>query len=284
MKEDRMQQTRFELKYLLKESVAERVREFARCHLDLDPFGAGLPDYSYPVHSIYLDSDRLEIYWRTVNGDKNRFKLRLRYYNDKANTPVFFEIKRRVDNAILKQRAGVKRSAAALLLRGHYPGPDDLCGDGADSLAAAQRFVRLMTEMEATPRSHISYRREAYISQDDHLRVTMDRDILSEPRLVPEIRVNMDKPVRSFEGLVILELKFTERFPNWFRELVRMANAMQSGAAKYVSGVAGLGHRRVGARHAEVLEEESLLSNFRPGDDLPASVRQELGEANRRKT
>ena len=284
MKEDRMQQTRFELKYLLKESVAERVRDFAQGHLDLDPYGAGRPDYSYPVHSLYLDSDRLELYWRTVNGDKNRFKLRLRYYNEQADAPVFFEIKRRVDNAILKQRAAVKRSAAPLLLRGHFPGPEELCGSDPASLAAAQRFVRLMTEMEASPRSHISYRREAYLSQDDHLRVTMDRDILSEPRLKPEIRVTMDKPVRSFDGLVILELKFTERFPNWFRELVRMANVMQSGAAKYVSGVAGLGHRRLGARHAEVLEEESLLSNFRPGDDLPASVRQELGEGNRRKT
>ena len=284
MKKDRMQQTRFELKYLLKESVAERVREFARCHLDFDPFSAGRPDYSYPVHSLYLDSDRLELYWRTVNGDKNRFKLRLRYYNDQADAPVFFEIKRRMDNAILKQRAAVKRSAASLLLRGHLPGPEDLCGDGPAGLAAAQRFVQLMTESNASPRSHISYRREAYISEDDHLRVTMDRDILSEPQLDGTIRTAMDKPVRSFKGLVVLELKFTERFPNWFRELVRMANAMQSGAAKYVSGVAGLGHRRVGAKHAEVLEEESLLSNFRPGDDLPASVRQDLGEGGRRKT
>ena len=278
-----MQQSRFELKYLLKESVAERVREFARGHLNLDPFGAGRPDYSYPVHSLYLDSDRLELYWHTVNGDKNRFKLRLRYYNEQANAPVFFEIKRRVNNAILKQRAAVKRSAVPLLLCGHLPGPEDLCGDDPAGLAAAQRFVRLMTQTEASPRSHISYRREAYLSEDDHLRVTMDRDVLSEPQLDSTIRTAMEKPVRSFPGLVVLELKFTERFPNWFRELVRMANAMQTGAAKYVSGIGALGHRRVGARHAEVLEEESLLSNFRPGDDLPASVRQELGQGGRRK-
>jgi len=279
-----MQQARFELKYLLKESVAERVREFARGHLDLDPFAAGRPDDSYAVHSLYLDSDRLERYWHTVNGDKNRFKLRLRYYSDQANAPVFFEIKRRVNNAILKQRAAVKRSAAPLLLRGHFPAPEDLCGSVPAGLAAAQRFVRLMTEVETSPRSHICYRREAYLSEDDHLRVTLDRDILSEPQLDPAIRVTMDNPVRSFQGLVVLELKFTERFPNWFRDLVRMANAMQSGAPKYVSGVAGLGHRRLGARHAEVLEEESLLSNFRPGDDLPASVRQELGKGDKRKT
>jgi len=141
-----------------------------------------------------------------------------------------------------------------------------------------------MTDMEAGPRSHISYRREAYVTEDDHVRVTLDRDILSEPQLEPAIRVTMDKPVRSYEGLVVLELKFTERFPNWFRELVRMANAVQCGAPKYISGVAGLGHRRLGARHAEVLEEESLLSNFQPGDDLPASVRQELGQGKKRKT
>lgn len=277
-----MQQTRFELKYLLKENVAERVRDFAQGHLDLDPYSAGRADYSYPVHSLYLDSDRLEIYWRTVNGDKNRFKLRLRYYDDKPNSPIFFEIKRRMDNAILKQRAGVKRTAAALLLRGHLPGPDDLCGDSSAGLAAAQQFIRLMIQTEASPRSHICYKREAYLSDNDHLRVTMDRDVLSEPQLDPSVRVKMDNPVRSYEGLVILELKFTERFPNWFRELVRMANAMQTGAAKYVSGVGGLGHRRLGAHHAEVLEEESLLSNFRPGDDLPTAVRQALVE--KRKT
>jgi hypothetical protein len=87
----------------------------------------------------------------------------------------------------------------------------------------------------------------------------------------------MHKPVHSFPGFVVLELKFTNRFPNWFRELVRMANAMQCGAAKYLSGVQLLGHDRLGARHAEVLEEESLLSTFKPGDDLPAFVRQDKG-------
>jgi hypothetical protein len=82
----------------------------------------------------------------------------------------------------------------------------------------------------------------------------------------------MTSPVHAFKGFVILELKFTNRFPNWFRELVRMANVMQCGAAKYVSGVQLIGHRRLGA-HAEVLEEESLLSTYKAGDDLPVCVR-----------
>src|SRR5947207_15392272 len=121
MRRDRMQHSRFELKYLISDSTSERVRDFVRCYLAIDESGVGKPNYSYPVHSLYLDSDNLEIYWRTVNGDKNRYKLRLRYYSDHPDTPVFFEIKRRMKDVILKQRGGVKHDAVALILNGHIP-------------------------------------------------------------------------------------------------------------------------------------------------------------------
>src|SRR5436190_20301151 len=123
MSRDRMQQSRFELKYLIKETMAERVRDFVRCYLGMDEYGVGKSDYSYPVHSLYLDSDNLEIYWRTVNGDKNRYKLRLRYYSNNPGTPVFFEVKRRMKDVILKQRGGVKQDAVTKLLNGHFPEP-----------------------------------------------------------------------------------------------------------------------------------------------------------------
>src|SRR6185436_14160722 len=138
MARDRMQQSRFELKYLITESTAERVRDFVRCYLGIDEFGVGRPNYSYPVHSLYLDSDSLELYWRTINGDKNRFKLRLRYYSDHADSPVFFEIKRRMKDIILKQRGGVKQSAVPLLLHGHFPSPEHLITKDPGSLVAVQ--------------------------------------------------------------------------------------------------------------------------------------------------
>jgi hypothetical protein len=272
-----MQQSRFELKYLISEDVAGRVRDFVRCYLGIDEYGVGKPDFSYPVHSLYLDSDNLEIYWRTVNGDKNRFKLRLRYYSDHPDTPVFFEIKRRMKDIIMKQRGGVKQTAVPSLLNGHFPSPDQMVSRDPKGLVSVQKFIQLMTELQAKPKSHIYYKREAYVSDNDEVRVTMDRDVFSEPNLTSSIKVKMTNAVHSYKGFVILELKFTNRFPNWFRELVRMANAMQSGAAKYLSGVQLMGRNRLGARHAEVLEEESLLSSVRPGDDLPSFVREDKG-------
>lgn len=273
---DRMQQSRFELKYLISERTAQRLRDFVRCHLSMDEYSVGRPNYSYPVHSLYLDSDDLEIYWRTVNGDKNRYKLRLRYYSDNPDTPVFFEIKRRMKDVILKQRGGVRHSAVSLLLNGQMPEEKHMITKDPGSLVAVQRFQYLMMQLNAKPKSHIFYQREAYVAENDEVRVTMDRDIYSEPNLSPTIKVKMTKPVLSYAGFVVLELKFTNRFPNWFRELVRVANSMQCGAAKYVSGVGLLGHTRLSA-HAEVLEEESLLDNFQPGDDLPTFERQDRG-------
>jgi SPX domain protein involved in polyphosphate accumulation len=136
MARDRMQQSRFELKYLIREDVAEKVRDFVTCYLNLDEYGVGRPNYSYPVHSLYLDNDDLEIYWRTVNGDKNRYKLRLRYYSNKAGTPVFFEIKRRMKDVIMKQRGGVKQEAVPLLLDGHLPDDSQMLSKDPGSMVA----------------------------------------------------------------------------------------------------------------------------------------------------
>src|SRR5213082_2494745 len=113
---DNLQHQRFELKYLVDEKTALAVREYVSSFLILDKFGAKQPDFSYPIHSLYLDSDDLTFYWQTINGNKNRYKLRLRYYDENPKTPVFFEIKRRMNNAILKERGGVPRDAVPEVL------------------------------------------------------------------------------------------------------------------------------------------------------------------------
>ena len=118
-----MQQSRFELKYIISEPTALLARDFVRSYLDMDEYSVGRPNYSYPVHSLYLDSDDLKLYWTTINGDKNRYKLRLRYYSTNQDTPVFFEIKRRVNSCIQKQRGGVRQDAVDRILSGYMPEP-----------------------------------------------------------------------------------------------------------------------------------------------------------------
>jgi hypothetical protein len=236
-----MQRQRFELKYMLDEPTAQAIRDVITTRLELDENGVGKPNYSYPVHSLYLDSPDLYTFWTTINGDKNRFKLRIRFYNDQPNTPVFFEIKRRVNSCILKQRGGVKKEAVARLLQGHFPMSSDMLSQDPKSLVAVQRFLDLTARIQAVPQAHVCYLREAYVDPvSDNVRVTFDRDVYTEPRSTPTFGVEMNQPSRPFGNRVILELKFTDRFPEWLRGTVERFSLMQCGAAKYAEGLAGL--------------------------------------------
>lgn len=246
MSGDRLQATRFELKYRVNAQVAVQMREFVRAYLVPDEYSEGKPDYSYHNHSVYLDSDDLRLYWDVLNSNKNRYKLRIRYYDDNPETPVFFEIKRRMNDAILKKRCAVRRSAVAQLLAGQLPEAQHLFFPSPKSFDAIQEFWYLKEDLRASPKTHVTYRREAWVSvADNSVRVSFDREVCSAPHFTGETTTRMENYVMPFEPDVILELKFTGRFPNWFREMVEVFGVMQLGAAKYADGVDRLGETRL---------------------------------------
>jgi SPX domain protein involved in polyphosphate accumulation len=242
---DRLQKQRFEQKYIVDERVAFAIRDFLGSYLELDEYGATQPLHSYPVHTLYLDSPDLILYQKTINGEKNRFKLRLRFYENGDDSPVYAEIKRRVNNVIQKRRAAVRREAVRWILAGHC-GADFLHHGGPEDFAALDAFCTLLNRLGARPQVHVSYLREAWMSQaSDSVRVTIDRQVRSEPRKELSLRHEMSNPIHVFRNGVVLELKFTDRYPNWFRELVQAFGLRQGSAAKYVDGVVRMGERGI---------------------------------------
>ena len=240
-----LQQQRFELKYLIPEDIAPALRDFVSGYLELDEYALNRPSLSYPVHSLYLDSADLKTYQATVNGTKNRFKLRLRYYDDRPETPVFCEVKARVDNCILKQRCGVRREAVPLLVAGQLPELEQLLSKETRHLAALQRFNFLQNKLTARPKAHNHYLREAWVSPNDNsVRVTFDRQILIEPCFVAKVATVMTRPVQVFPEFTVLELKFTARHPRWLNEMVQRFDLIQSSSAKYAEGVQLIGEHR----------------------------------------
>ncbi len=237
-----LQLSRLEHKYVIAPEVALAARDFIACYLEIDEFGATQPNLSYPVHSLYLDSDDLHIYWGTINGDKNRYKLRLRYYENRPNAPVYFEIKRRMNNAIMKQRGAVRREAVTQVLAGMLPTAAQLTSADPRHLVAIQRFVELAGTVRAKPKAHVAYQREAWVQPDDNsIRVTLDREVLCGVDQTTSLKTEMDRPYQVFGNQVVLELKFTGRFPDWFGQMVRTFNLHQGSAAKYADGVALMG-------------------------------------------
>ncbi len=244
-----MQMQRWELKYIIPEDTALAVARFVSSYTVLDDYGVGKPHNSYPIHSLYLDSEALTIYWHTINGNKNRFKLRLRFYDNSPESPVFFEIKRRMNNAILKQRGGVRRKSVDYILAGHLPQPEHLIKqDNPKEHVALQRFSQYIKEYKAVPKAHIHYLREAWVSRHDNsLRVTFDRNVLISAEPTARLEIDHVNPTCVYGKDVVLEFKFTGRFPDYLRECCRIFGLTTTTAAKYADGIALAGERRFGA-------------------------------------
>ncbi|HYV29143.1 MAG TPA: VTC domain-containing protein, partial [Candidatus Eisenbacteria bacterium] len=120
-----------------------------------------------------------------------------------------------------------------------------------------------ISEIHARPKVHITYLREAWVSTlDNSVRVTLDRKVTAEPDLTARVSTQVRQPTGVFgQNDVILELKFTNRFPDWFRELVRVFNCVQCGAAKYVEGASAIGEEKLGAAAALMAQATSDEKN-----------------------
>ncbi len=278
---DRAQRSRREIKYLIREETALAVRSFVNCYLEPDEFAVGRVDSSYPVHSLYLDSNDLDTYRASfVNGERNRFKLRIRYYDDDPGSPVFFEIKRRINEHIVKQRARVRREAVRALLTGESPTVDHLQSWNHQSWVDLLDFWRLVETMEAAPRAHNAYMREAYVNAGKAtVRVTLDRAVRLGPEFGGDLGIELENGVEVYAGYVILELKFTELMPTWMVEMVRGFDLKSSGAAKYGMGCLLLGEQRVKRRRTGFEWGTSITTSATsaPWLDASAALRHALG-------
>jgi len=232
----KLQSSRFELKYVVDEPTVKGIRDFVRPYLELDDYARPEMGNMYPIHSLYLDSPTLTLYRQTLQGLKNRFKLRIRFYDDNENGPAFMEIKRRVTNVIRKERAGITREAVRRFLRGQRPDEAQIVTDNGDakSGSALQQFCNLSDDIRAGAAIYVSYLREAHVSPNsDQIRLTFDREIEGYP-FDREVGFGMPpQGARLNVRRTVLEMKFTDRFPPWMGDLVQAFNLQKVSFAKY---------------------------------------------------
>src|SRR5690606_2715619 len=105
--------------------------------------------------------------------------------------------------------------------------------EGRD-VASLQEFCRLMHALRASPKSHVSYLREAWMSPaGNSARVTFDRSVKCGPEFGSALTTAMGEAVAPFDNRVVIELKFVDRMPAWFGEMVRAFGLVRGGAPKY---------------------------------------------------
>lgn len=252
---------RFERKYVVPESTADEIRALIRPHVRPDEFLTPDRPVGYPVYSLYLDSPRLGLYTATASGEKNRFKLRIRFYDESGDGPIFAEIKRRVDSVIMKQRAGVRRERLGDLLRGVVPPRHELL-NATSEFAEADEFCRLTRALAAVPTLIVGYDREAYLdTRTGTGRVTFDRNLRARP-FDPARGLTTDLPAaRHQDPGVILEMKYVDRLPQWMQAVILRFGLQRQSVPKYGWSVESLG---------EVVVRRYALAGIAGGGDRPA--------------
>jgi len=233
---DRILFCRHEIKYRIYESQAAAVEEFIRPYLQLDRYSKLRRGRAYPIVSLYLDSDDMLLCRQTLRGHKNRFKLRIRSYTDEPGYPRFFEIKRRMNTIIIKNRARVRDQDVTTLLSGSSLPPQDYSTDEQ----TLNQFQLYMNSINAKPKVLIRYMRQAYEdSSHNRVRVTFDRELCYNVTSSPEVLFNGQgwQPHPISWGGVILEIKFTARYPAWLGRMAGCLNLRQDSFSKYATSI-----------------------------------------------
>jgi hypothetical protein len=225
--------SRYECKYLIAPEVAGDLRVFLTPFVEPDAYASRHPKNRYPICSLYYDTEDLRLYQQTVTGQKKRFKLRARTYDDDPRSPVFLEVKRKINNIVQKRRVAATRDQARELTAGGFNGR--LRELSAAFLEDIEYFSSHRHLTGAKPVVRVRYTREAYQSRGgDPVRITLDTDLSHAMTLNEEYSHSAGRWVSTPVAGTILEIKFTDRFPHWVEDLVRIFGLKQQPVPKYV--------------------------------------------------
>lgn len=167
--------------------------------------------------------------------------MRIRHYGTPDDltfeTPVWVEIKQRVNRVTQKRRARLPYAQALQLCAGRDPVDVDVNDE-----AVVEEILVLVAQNHLVPTTIVGYVREAYLGRDEDSgpRVTVDSRIRGRDRdLDPRLRAENRFIVPPH--LSVVEIKVNERVPYWLTELIARHNINLVRVSKYVQSVETFG-------------------------------------------
>ncbi|MFG1695187.1 polyphosphate polymerase domain-containing protein [Nonomuraea sp. NPDC049309] len=229
---------RYEIKYLLDAAEAGELRAEIENLLDRDRHSG---DNGYGIWSVYYDTRRLRFYWEKIEGLKFRRKLRIRHYGDRfqvtGDTPVFVEIKQRVNRVTQKRRVRLPYRDAIALCDGRA-----MVAHDPSQRAFLEEVLDLVCRLDLRATAMTGYQRHAYVGRgaDVGLRVTFDHRVRGRDR---DFHLGADAENRFIvpPSKVIMEVKANERVPYWLTDLTAKRNLQVIRVSKYCQSVEAYG-------------------------------------------
>ena len=149
--------------------------------------------YKRRVNSIYYDTIDLNCLWDNINGFSNRDKYRVRWYDDINNSEVFFEKKKKINQATQKTKISL----------GKFKNQEDL-----NIFLKSKEFnnsLYKITTLNLVQVLTVSYSRDYYIDNKKKLRITFDENIKTHQNFEGNFfknLANIDNSILEFKYLL----------------------------------------------------------------------------------
>jgi VTC domain. len=219
---------RYEKKFVIDEVQHKAILPVIMQHMRFDANCSNGREYM--INNIYYDTDDSSIIRHSLSKPYYKEKLRMRSYGNMIapDSKVFLELKKKIGGVVIKRRADLLLSEAALLLEsGIRPQPADYI-----SGQVINEIAYFLSSHTVKPAAYISYKRTALFDQDDgDFRITFDRNIITrrEDLSLEKGRFGTD----LLPGHYLMEVKITGSFPLWFTSLISNNQIYSTGYSKY---------------------------------------------------
>ena len=234
---------RYEKKYLIPPELIPEIRKFIAPFVIPDKFGKGaFPEYI--ITTLQLDTPSRSFHLAKEFEYNERFKLRVRTYNNIGSSPVFAEVKAKYQDIYIKTRVLIPFDDwnEKLIFSTDLPYIFKNRQQETDFL----NFRRLVWETNAEPSNIIRYVRESYVGTGDiYLRVTFDRKLEYCSRATwaefgkGETWYSMDTgEVQGADfSSAVLEIKTLDDVPVWVVDMAEKFSLQSRGNCKYSTGI-----------------------------------------------
>ena len=229
---------RFEFKYFLSPSQAKAIEHFLQTHAGVttDEHAAS---GGYFVNSLYFDTPHMTDYRDKDGSILVRKKLRARMYEAAWHDGlknVWLEVKHKHNMNIKKSRARIDGDTWRQFITENNPIALLDKNITTDKRADLTEFAHHHLRQQYRPIAVVRYQRLAYLADfTSPVRITFDYDIQTTRFETRSYAHNLT-PVSH--GATVMEIKFTDRLPWWFNEMLTRFDIARTDFSKYRNSVA----------------------------------------------
>ena len=222
---DKKRKFRFENKYIITAGQMELLRNRIEGICDLDKYTNQYGDYN--IRSLYFDDYKGTSYYDNEIGVDNRYKYRIRIYNHSTDV-IVLERKIKINGRISKDRAFISEDFLKAVLEERMDEEDYYC-----EIPLINRFLNDYYNSYLRPKVIVEYEREAYVLEDEDIRVTFDKGICFSDDVQSFMEKELFLQPIMLSGKELLEVKYTEFLPETIYQALNLGKMQQITFSKY---------------------------------------------------